>query len=112
VPGQKPLEKVDGAWREAKIPGVSNCLWASRELRANHIWRHVRYFAYATRCVGISDAATLRKVEQLVESCQHCNPEGAEIPFDTILDRVTSSDPSVTDYVLEVPGKCPNFGVR
>ena len=23
------LEKVDGAWREAKIPGVSNCVWAS-----------------------------------------------------------------------------------
>jgi hypothetical protein len=23
------LEKVDGAWREAKIPGVSNCVWVS-----------------------------------------------------------------------------------
>jgi hypothetical protein len=23
------LEKVDGAWREAKIPDVSNCMWAS-----------------------------------------------------------------------------------
>jgi len=68
---------------------------------------NVGYFAYATRCVGISDAATLRKVEQLVESCQHCNPEGAEIPFNNILDRVTGSDPSVTDYVLEQPARCP-----
>jgi len=25
-----------------------------------------------------------------------------------ILDRVTGSDPSVTDYVLEQPAKCPN----
>ena len=25
LPRQKRLEKVDGAWREAKIPGVSNC---------------------------------------------------------------------------------------
>jgi hypothetical protein len=25
-----------------------------------------------------------------------------------ILDRVTGSDPSVTDYVLEEPVKCPN----
>ena len=42
--------------------------------------------------------ATLRKAEALIESCEHCNPEGAEIPFDNILDRVTGSDPSVTEY--------------
>jgi hypothetical protein len=46
--------------------------------------------------------------ERLIESCEHCNPEGAEIPFDNILDRVTGSDPSVTDYILESPAKCPN----
>jgi hypothetical protein len=40
---------------------------------------------------------------EAVESCEHCNAEGAEIPFDNILDRVTGSDPSVTDYVLEQP---------
>ena len=39
----------------------------------------------------------------LIESCEHCNHEGAEIPFDNILDRVTGSDPSVTDYILEEP---------
>src|SRR5215813_4025826 len=47
------------------------------------------------------------KAKKLIESCEHCNPEGAEIPFDNILDRVTGSDPSVTDYILETPGKCP-----
>jgi hypothetical protein len=40
----------------------------------------------------------LREAEKLIESCEHCNPEGAEIPFDNILDRVTGSDPSVTEY--------------
>ena len=25
-----------------------------------------------------------------------------------ILDRVTGSDPSVTDYILEAPAKCPH----
>ena len=35
-------------------------------------------------------------------------PDRAEIPFDVILDRVTGSDPSVTDYILEQPAKCPN----
>jgi hypothetical protein len=53
------------------------------------------------------DAATLREAERLIESCEHCNPEGAEIPFDVILDRVTGSDPSLTDYILEQPAKCP-----
>jgi hypothetical protein len=54
------------------------------------------------------DAATLRKAERLIESREHCNPDGAEIPFDNILDRVTASDPSVTDYILEMPAKCPD----
>src|SRR5947208_910893 len=42
-----------------------------------------------------------------IESCEHCNPL-AEIPFDWILDRITGSDPTVTDYLLEQPAKCPN----
>jgi hypothetical protein len=43
----------------------------------------------------------------MIETCEHCNPD-AEIPFDWILDRVTDSDSSVTDYILEQPAKCPN----
>jgi hypothetical protein len=58
--------------------------------------------------VVLIDAATLRKAERLIESCEGCNPFGAGIPFDNILDRVTGSDPSATDYVLEEPAKCPN----
>ena len=54
------------------------------------------------------DAVTLRKAERLIESCEHCHPDDADIPFDWILDRVTESDPSVTDYILEAPAKCPN----
>jgi hypothetical protein len=54
------------------------------------------------------DAVTLRDAEKLIESCEHCNEDGAEISFDNILDRVTGSDPSVTDYVLKSPAKCPN----
>jgi len=43
----------------------------------------------------ILDAKTLRQAEQEIESCEHCNPESAEIPFNVVLDRVTGSDPSV-----------------
>jgi hypothetical protein len=57
--------------------------------------------------VVLIDAPILRKAERLIESCEHCNPV-AEIPFDWILDRVTGSDPSVTDYILEQLGQCPN----
>jgi hypothetical protein len=58
--------------------------------------------------VVLIDAATRRrKAEQMIECCEHCNRD-AEIPFDNILDRVTGSDPSVTDYILEQSAKCPN----
>ena len=52
--------------------------------------------------------AILRKAERFMESCEHCNAEGAELPFDHILDRLTGSDPTVTDYLLETPAMCPN----
>jgi hypothetical protein len=39
--------------------------------------------------VVLVDSTTLRKAELLIESCEGCNPDGAEIPFDNILDRVT-----------------------
>jgi hypothetical protein len=58
--------------------------------------------------VVLVDADLVRRAEQLIESCEQCNEEGAEIPFDNILDRVTRCDPRLTDYILEVPAKCPN----
>jgi hypothetical protein len=58
--------------------------------------------------VVLIGAATLRKAERLIESCEHCNAEDAQIPFDNVLDRVSGSDPSVTDYILERPAKCPS----
>ena len=58
--------------------------------------------------VILVDAGTLRRSKRLIHSCEHCNPVTAEIPFDNILDQITGSDPSVTDYILETPAKCPN----
>ena len=40
--------------------------------------------------VVLVDETTLREAERLIESCEHCNPDGAEIPFDNILDRITA----------------------
>jgi len=57
--------------------------------------------------VVLIDAATRRKEGEIIDSCEYCNPDHAEIPFDWILDRVTGSDSTVTDYILEEPLKCP-----
>src|SRR5262245_43107076 len=58
--------------------------------------------------VVLVNAATVRKAEALIETCEHCNEEEAELPLAVILDRITGSDPKVTDYTFESPAKCPN----
>jgi len=50
--------------------------------------------------VGLLESTTVRQAEKMIESCEHCNQEGAEIPFDSVLDRITGSDPGLTDYLL------------
>jgi hypothetical protein len=56
--------------------------------------------------IVLVDESLLRKAEMLIESCEHCN-EQADFPFDVILDRLTGSDPSITDYMMERPARCP-----
>ena len=58
--------------------------------------------------VLLIESRTLHEAERFIESCEYCNPFGAEIPFDCILDSITASDPSVTEYILEEPAKCPH----
>ena len=55
--------------------------------------------------IVLVDSRTLRQAEHLIESCEHCNEDEAQIPFDWILDRVLGADSTVTDYLLEAPGK-------
>ena len=57
--------------------------------------------------IVLVNAATVCKAAALIETCEHCNEEGSEFPFVVILDRVTGSDPKVTDYILELPANCP-----
>jgi hypothetical protein len=52
-------------------------------------------------------AATLRRLEKLSNRVSIAIRRRRD-SFDNVLDRVTGSNPSVTDYVLEVPAKCPN----
>ena len=57
--------------------------------------------------VVLVGAEILRDAEQMIESCEHCNPD-ADIPFDNLIAWVTGYGPGVTDYLLENPAKCPN----
>jgi len=59
--------------------------------------------------VVLVDAATLHQAQRLIAGCEACSAD-AEIPFDNILDQLTGSDPSVTDYILEVPATCLQCG--
>ena len=59
------------------------------------------------RNIVLVPMAILRKAEWFIESCEYCNAQGAELPFDSILDQITGADPTVTDYLLETPAMCP-----
>jgi hypothetical protein len=61
--------------------------------------------------VVLIDAATLQKAQRMITGCETCS-EDAELPFENILDRLTGSDPSVTDYVLEMPARCLQCGAE
>jgi hypothetical protein len=53
------------------------------------------------------DPATAEKGEQLIESCEHCHPDDAEIPFDWILADVTGKR-GAYEFMLSEPARCPN----
>jgi hypothetical protein len=61
--------------------------------------------------VVLIDAATLQKAQRMIAGCEACSDD-ALVPFDNIIDRLTGSDPSVTDYVLEVSARCLQCGAE
>jgi hypothetical protein len=61
--------------------------------------------------VVLVDAETVAQAQGAIVGCEACS-EDAEIPFVIVLDQLTDSDPSVTDYVLEVPARCLQCGAE
>ena len=53
------------------------------------------------------DAVNIRKAEQQIESCEHCHPDDAEIPFDWILAEVTGKH-DLYDFIMTESARCPN----
>ena len=56
--------------------------------------------------VHLVDDRIVGKLEALVDGCETCD-EGAEYPFDWIIDKMMGRQPGVTDYLLERRAKCP-----
>ena len=56
--------------------------------------------------IVLVDELVLREALHWVSGCQACSPSAA-ICFDYILDALTGCEPSITEYVLCRPGKCP-----
>ena len=53
------------------------------------------------------DTDTLRKALRLVSGCRRCSPY-SDIPFNSILDSVTGSDPTNVQYiVIQGTARCP-----
>ena len=53
------------------------------------------------------DSVTVKKAEQQIESCEHCHPVDAEIPFDWLLAEVTAKR-GPYEFMLTEPARCPN----
>ena len=53
--------------------------------------------------IVLVDTATLRQAELLIESCEDCNEEGAQIPFDNILDLLPDQTRALQITSSKVP---------
>ena len=58
--------------------------------------------------IALITAEVLRKAQTFIAFCEACDLNNSEIPFEVLLDRVTGCDPTRTEYLLEVPARCPN----
>jgi hypothetical protein len=53
------------------------------------------------------DADVIRRAEKEIESCEHCQPDDAEIPFDWILRELTRKY-GAHEFILTDTARCPN----
>jgi hypothetical protein len=47
------------------------------------------------QAIVLIDRETIHNAGGFIKSCEHCNPEDADWPFNVVLDRLTGSDPRV-----------------
>jgi hypothetical protein len=57
--------------------------------------------------VVLVDEAMVVQTEQWLSACEHCD-ENAPTPFDYLLDALTGCDPTMTEYIVWRPARCPS----
>ena len=67
--------------------------------------------AYARFLIGrhaviTVDPEVVHRAQKLLESCEHCHPDDAEIPFDWVLAEVTGKQ-GPHEFILTEPARCP-----
>jgi hypothetical protein len=85
------LDLIDNSTFSRSIDDIEECDELRRERR---------------RRISI-DERTLQAAQDQIASGEACRPDQAEILFDDVLDWLTGSDPQSTDYLLNVPARCP-----
>jgi hypothetical protein len=59
--------------------------------------------------IVLVEESVIAEAEACISGCEHC-VANTEETFDYILDMVTQCDPSVTEYLLCCPARCPRCG--
>lgn len=54
----------------------------------------------------VVDSKMLRKAISRISGCEACSPL-AQVPFESVLDRVSGNDPLATQYVIADDARCP-----
>jgi hypothetical protein len=62
--------------------------------------------------VFLIDEPFLREAEEWIDSCERCSPQTSEYSFDQILDSLTGSDATQTEYLLCREAICPHCRSR
>jgi hypothetical protein len=53
------------------------------------------------------DGNMIRRAERLIDGCEHCHGEDADVPFNWILDKITGRSGATTAYILPESARCP-----
>lgn len=57
--------------------------------------------------IVLIDARVSLKAQEYLKACEQCAAHAA-MPFDYLLDAVTGCDPSLTEYLMCLAGRCPS----
>lgn len=115
--GWLPMTEFSGAYRiafekRATVDRIREAIAAfvGASMEASSHPPVIPAFPVENSNILLVDSNTVRKALRLVSGCRRCSPY-ADIPFNSILDKVTGSDPTTAQYiVIQGMARCPHCG--